>query len=373
MENVVLVDRMEPRVSKLFTPIQIREITIPNRVWMSPMCTYSASTGSGLPTDFHQAHYAARAAGGVGLVMVEATGVSPVAPISPVDLGLWSHDQIEPFSRVTAAIRAGGAVPAVQLAHAGRKASTDAPWNGGGYVGPETNGWETVGPSPLAFPGLPAPRELTVSEIQEVVQQFAGAAVRADQAGFDVVEIHAAHGYLLHNFLSPISNKRTDSYGGSLENRARIVLEVIDAIRAVWPEEKPVFMRISTTDWVEENPQDDRESWTLSQSRQLALWASERGVDLIDASSGGLDIVPIPHDRDYQTAKAADLHASTGVTVAAVGRIDDAQTAHNLVDSGDVNAVFLGRPLLKDPSWANQAALALGAEPRYVRQYDYVL
>ncbi|BAU97396.1 NADH:flavin oxidoreductase [Corynebacterium suranareeae] len=360
-------------MSKLFDPIQIRELTIPNRVWMSPMCTYSAPVGTGMPTDFHQAHYAARAAGGVGLVMVEATGVSPVAPISPVDLGLWADEQVEPFSRITAAIRAGGAVPAVQLAHAGRKASTSAPWEGGDYVAPENNGWETIGPSALAFPGLPAPHELTISEIAEVVQQFADAAVRADKAGFDVVEIHAAHGYLLHNFLSPISNKRTDAYGGPLENRARIVLEVIEAIRQVWPAEKPVFMRISTTDWVEENPHDDRDSWTLEQSKQLALWAAAHGVDLIDASSGGLDVVPIPRERNYQTAKAAELRANTNVLVAAVGRIDDAETAHDLIESDQADAVFLGRPLLKDPSWANHAALSLGATPRYVRQYDYVL
>lgn len=316
---------------------------------------------------------AARAAGGVGLVMVEATGVSPEAPISPQDLGLWNDAQVEPFSAVVAAIRAGGAVPAVQLAHAGRKASTAAPWNGGGYVDENAYGWTPVAPSTEAFPDLPVPHELSVAEIQQVILTFADAAVRADQAGFDVVEIHAAHGYLLHNFLSPITNKRTDDYGGSLENRSRIVLEVIDAIRAVWPEEKPLFMRISTTDWVEENPEDDRESWTLSQSKQLALWASERGVDLIDASSGGLDIVPIPHDKDYQTAKAAELHRSTGVAVAGVGRIDDAETAQSLIASGQADAAFIGRPLLKNPSWANAAAMQLGAEPRYIHQYDYAI
>lgn len=363
-------------MSKLFDQLSIREVTIPNRVWMSPMCTYSANPEpgeAGKPTDFHLAHYSSRAAGGAGLVVLEATAVAHVGAISPWDLGLWSNDHIKPHKRLADAIHANGAIAGVQLAHAGRKASTDLPWQGGGYVSPETLGWQPVGPSPVEFPGMPAPEELSVENIHDVIQQFADAAVRADKAGFDVVEIHAAHGYLLHNFLSPISNKRTDAYGGSLENRARIVLEVIDAIRAVWPESKPVFMRISMTDWVEENPADDRKSWTMDQSAQLVKWASERGVDLIDASTGGVDIVPIPHDKDYQTAKATELRARTAVAIAAVGRIDDVATADTLVSSGDVDAVFLGRPLLKNPSWVNQAAEQLGAQPRFIQQYAYVL
>ena len=217
------------------------------------------------------------------------------------------------------------------------------------------------------------PHELTQEEIAGLVAAFADAARRAEAAGFDVVEIHAAHGYLLHSFLSPITNQRTDEYGGSLENRARFVIEIIDAVRAVWPEGKPVFLRVSTTDWVEENPEDNRGSWTLAQTVQLSKWAAEHGVDLIDASSGGLDIVPIPRDKDYQTRNAAVVRAETGALTAAVGRIDSPQLAEELVASGQADAVFLGRPLLSNPSWANDAALVLGASPRFIKQYAYTL
>lgn len=369
-------------MTNVFDPIRIRDVEIPNRVWMSPMCTYTAAPQPGLagrPNDFHYAHYTARAAGGVGLVLVEATGVVPEGRISPYDLGLWDDDQTEDFARLARGIRENGAVPAIELAHAGRKASVDRPWLGGKFIaagdqaGGENYGWQPVGPSPLAFPGSAVPHELTQEEIAGLVTSFADATRRADEAGFDVVEIHAAHGYLLHSFLSPITNQRTDEYGGSLENRARFVLEIIDAVRAVWPENKPVFMRVSTTDWVEENPEDPRESWTLAQSVQLSKWAAEHGVDLIDASSGGLDIVPIPRDQDYQTSKAAVVRAETGVLTAAVGRIDSPQLAEELVTSGQADAVLLGRPLLRNPSWANDAAVELGASPRFIEQYAYTL
>ncbi|MBD7994593.1 NADH:flavin oxidoreductase/NADH oxidase [Arthrobacter sp. Sa2CUA1] len=369
-------------MTNVFDPIQIRNVEIPNRVWMSPMCTYSAAPQpelAGRPNDFHYAHYTARAAGGVGLVLVEATGVLPEGRISPYDLGLWNGDQADGFARLARGIREHGAVPGIQLAHAGRKASVDRPWLGGkpleenSKAGGENYGWQPVGPSALAFPGSAVPHELTREEIAGLPAAFAEAARRAEAAGFDVVEIHAAHGYLLHSFLSPITNQRTDEYGGPLENRARIVLEIVDAVRAVWPAGKPVFMRVSTTDWVEENPQDNRESWTVTQTVQLATWAVEHGVDLIDASSGGLDIVPIPRDQDYQTAKAAVVRSETGVLTAAVGRIDSPQLAEELVTSGKADAVFLGRPLLRNPSWANEAALELGIKPRYIEQYAYVL
>jgi 2,4-dienoyl-CoA reductase-like NADH-dependent reductase (Old Yellow Enzyme family) len=361
---------------KLFDPIRIRDLEVPNRVWMSPMCTYTAAPQQGLagrPVDFHYSHYTNRAAGGVGLVMVEATGVLPEGRISPYDLGLWEDGQIDDFTRLAAGIRANGAVAGIQLAHAGRKASVDRPWQGGAPLDESQHGWAPVAPSALAFPGYPVPRELTRAQIAATVAAFADAALRADAAGFDVIEIHAAHGYLLHSFLSPISNQRTDEYGGALQNRARIVLEVIDAVRAVWPVDKPVFLRVSTTDWVQENPRDDRDSWTLEQSVQLATWAAEHGVDLIDASSGGLDVVPIPRDRDYQTRKAAVVRSESGVPTAAVGRIEDPAFAEELVVSGGVDAVFVGRALLRNPSWANDAALELGASPRFIEQYAYTL
>ena len=252
-------------MTTLFDPIRIRGLEIPNRVWMSPMCTYTADPQpgeAGMPTDFHYAHYASRAAGGLGLVMVEASGVVPEGRISPYDLGIWDDGQVSDFARIVRGIRDGGAVAGIQLAHAGRKASSPRPWAGAdpagreGSAGAEDLEWLPVSPSAIAFPGSPVPHELTRTEIAETVQAFAEAARRAEAAGFDVVEIHAAHGYLLHSFLSPIANERTDEYGGSLENRARIVLEVIDAVRAAWPADKPVFLRVSTTDWVEENADD---------------------------------------------------------------------------------------------------------------------
>lgn len=363
-------------MAELFEPLELRKLTIPNRVWMSPMCTYAADPApslAGRPTDFHLSHYASRAAGGAGLVMLEATGVRADGRISPFDLGLWSDDQIESFTRLATVITAAGAVPAIQLAHAGRKASIDRPWLGGAPLNEDQLGWTTVGPSLDSFPGYPAPRELTVEEIGELVQSFADSARRALLAGFQVVEIHAAHGYLLHSFLSPASNRRQDQFGGSLENRARIVLEVIDAVRAIWPEDLPLFLRISTTDWISEDDSNDRQGWTVTDSIQLSRWAGERGVDLIDGSSGGLEPAPIPHTRDYQTALAAQVRSESALPVAAVGRIDDPQWAQELVSSGQADAIFLGRALLRDASWPNNAAVALGASPRFIVQYDYAL
>lgn len=369
-------------MTTLFDPIRIRGLEIPNRVWMSPMCTYTADPQpgeAGTPTDFHYAHYASRAAGGLGLVMVEATGVVPEGRISPYDLGIWEDGQVSDFARIVRGIRDGGAVAGIQLAHAGRKASSPRPWAGAdpagreGSAGAEDLEWLPVSPSAIAFPGSPVPHELTRTEIAETVQAFAEAARRAEAAGFDVVEIHAAHGYLLHSFLSPIANERTDEYGGSLENRARIVLEVIDAVRAAWPADKPVFLRVSTTDWVEENADDPRQAWTLPQTVQLARWAAEGGVDLIDCSSGGIDVVPIPHDEEYQTRNAAAVRAESRTLTAAVGRISSPEQANALIAHEKADAVFLGRPLLRNPSWANDAALALGVSPRFLEQYAYTL
>lgn len=363
-------------MTNVFQPLTLRSLTIPNRMWMSPMCTYSAAESGdnvGEPTDFHIAHYSARAAGGAGLVMVEATGVSTEGRISPFDLGLWENSQVEAFKRLADIIRAGGSVPALQLAHAGRKASVNKPWLGGTPVADHEGGWQTVGPSDVEFPGYPAPNSLTREKIAEVVASFARSARLAREAGFDVVEVHAAHGYLLHSFLSPVSNTRDDHYGGSLENRARLVLEVIDAVRKEWPQDNPVFLRVSTTDWITESAQDDREAWTLEDTIQLAQWARERGIDLLDASSGGLVPVDIPETRDYQVTKAAAVRREVGLPVAAVGRISDPGWADELVRDSVVDAVFIGRALLKDASWANNAAEKLGQKPRFVAQYDYAL
>jgi 2,4-dienoyl-CoA reductase-like NADH-dependent reductase (Old Yellow Enzyme family) len=353
-------------VAVLFEPIELRGLRIPNRVWMSPMCTYSADPErAGVPTDFHLGHYAARAAGGAGLVMTEATAVRADGRITPWCLGLWSDEHIPAFRRVAEAITAGGAVPAIQLAHAGRKAATERPWRGGGPV-TESLAWPSVGPGTNAFPGYREPSALGREEIAELVASFADAARRALAAGFRVAEIHGAHGYLINSFLSPVSNLRDDDYGGGLENRARLVLEVIDAVRSVWPESLPVFLRISTTDWLDHG-------WTLDDSVRLAGLAHDHGVDLIDASSGGVEPARVPADRDYQTALAARLRAESKVAVGAVGRITEPEWAEELLATGQADATFIGRALLRDPSWANHAATTLGATPRFLEQYGYAL
>src|SRR5947209_9835848 len=259
-------------MSQLFTPFRLREVTFRNRVFVSPMCQYSSEDG--MPTDWHLVHLGSRAVGGAGLVMVEATAVSAEGRISPDDSGIWSDAHAEAFERITQFIRSQGAVPAIQLAHAGRKASTDAPWRGGGPLGPDQPGWQPVAPSPIAFaPKYPVPRELTPDEIEQVVGQFIAAAKRSLRAGFQAVEIHAAHGYLLHEFLSPLSNQRTDEYGGSLENRMRLVLEVARRVRRLLPTDVPLFVRISATDWVEGG-------WDVEQSVVLGRRLKEEGVDL---------------------------------------------------------------------------------------------
>jgi 2,4-dienoyl-CoA reductase-like NADH-dependent reductase (Old Yellow Enzyme family) len=271
------------------------------------------------------------------------------------------------------AIADAGAVPGIQLAHAGRKASTERPWLGGAPVAEADGGWPVSGPSAIAFPGYPEPAAMSVEDIAAVVAAWAQAARRALEAGYEVIEIHGAHGYLLHSFLSPLSNSRTDNYGGSLENRARIVLEVLDAVRGVWPEDKPVFLRISSTDWVAEDAEDGREAWTLEDSIVLSRWAGEHGADLIDASSGALVPARIPHREDYQTRNAAMLKAAGTTLVAAVGRIGEPGVAQALLANGSADAVFIGRALLRDASWANNAAALLGARGRFIQQYDYAV
>ncbi|MGC0209260.1 NADH:flavin oxidoreductase/NADH oxidase [Streptomyces levis] len=355
-------------MTALFEPYTLRDVTIPNRVWMPPMCQYSAAPegpAAGAPTDWHFAHYAARATGGTGLIVVEATAVSPEGRISPYDLGIWNDTQVEAFRRITSFLREQGTVPAVQLAHAGRKASTDRPWKGGGPVGPDAHGWDSVAPSPIAFDDKhPAPAELSVKAIKDVVEQFAAAARRALAAGFEIAEIHGAHGYLINEFLSPHSNHRTDAYGGSYENRTRFALEVVDAVREVWPDDKPLFFRISATDWLDEG------GWTPDDTVRFAGELRAHGVDLLDVSTGGnASGVRIPTGPGYQVPFAARVKNETDLAVAAVGLITDAEQAEKILANGEADAVLLGRELLRNPSWARHAARELGGEVHVPDQY----
>ncbi|MET9420481.1 NADH:flavin oxidoreductase/NADH oxidase [Streptomyces sp. NPDC006540] len=355
-------------MSALFEPFTLRSLTIPNRAWMAPMCQYSAEIfgpNAGVAGDWHFAHYAARAAGGTGLILVEATAVSPEGRISPADLGIWNDTQVAAFRRITAFLESQGTVPGIQIAHAGRKASTDRPWNGGSPVGPEQHGWQPLAPSAIPFAeGHPVPEELTGAQIAEIVEQFADAARRALAAGFKVAEIHGAHGYLIGEFLSPHSNHRTDEYGGSFDNRVRFALEVVDAVRAVWPEELPLFFRISATDWLEEG------GWTPDDTVRFASLLKEHGVDLLDVSSGGNAAgVRIPTGPGYQVPFAARVKAETDLPVAAVGLITDAEQAEKILANGEADAVLLGRELLRNPSWARHAARELGGEVHVPRQY----
>ncbi|MDL5199993.1 NADH:flavin oxidoreductase/NADH oxidase [Streptomyces sp. ALI-76-A] len=355
-------------MSTLFQPLSLRDVTVPNRVWMPPMCQYSAAPegpDTGAPNDWHFAHYAARAAGGTGLIIVEATGVSPEGRISPYDLGIWNDTQVEAFRRITRFLVSQGTVPGIQLAHAGRKASTDRPWTGGAPVGPEAYGWQPVAPSALAYDERhPVPTELTISQIGEVVGQFADAARRALAAGFEVAEIHGAHGYLINEFLSPHSNHRTDAYGGSYENRTRFALEVVDAVREVWPDDKPLFFRISATDWLEDG------GWTADDTVRFARDLQAHGIDLLDVSTGGnASGVHIPTGPGYQVPFAARVKAETTLPVAAVGLITDTGQAGKILSNAEADAVLLGRELLRNPSWARQAARELGADVHVPDQY----
>ncbi|MFF8395715.1 NADH:flavin oxidoreductase/NADH oxidase [Streptomyces sp. NPDC016172] len=355
-------------MTALFEPFTLRELTIPNRVWMPPMCQYSAAPEgpeTGVPTDWHFAHYAARATGGTGLIIVEATAVSPQGRISPYDLGIWNDTQVEAFRRITGFLSAQGTVPAIQLAHAGRKASTDRPWKGGAPVGPDAHGWDPVAPSPLAFDDRhPAPAELTVDQIEDIVGQFAAAARRALAAGFEVAEIHGAHGYLINEFLSPHSNHRADAYGGSYENRTRFALEVVDAVREVWPDDKPLFFRLSATEWLEDG------GWTADDTIRFAADLRAHGIDLLDVSTGGnASGVRIPTGPGYQVPFAARVKNETALPVAAVGLITDVEQAEKILANGEADAVLLGRELLRNPSWARHAARELGGEVRVPDQY----
>ncbi|HET7322101.1 MAG TPA: NADH:flavin oxidoreductase/NADH oxidase [Longimicrobiaceae bacterium] len=348
-------------MTHLFEPLRLRKLEIRNRVFVSPMCQYSAEDG--MPNDWHLVHLGSRAVGGAGLVIAEATAVSPEGRISPEDTGIWNDAQADFWGRIARFVRSQGAAAGVQLAHAGRKASTYAPWRGHGTVPEESGGWPTVGPSALAFGSYAEPRAMDEGDIDRVVEDFAAAARRARDASFEAVEIHMAHGYLLHQFLSPLSNRREDEYGGSLEHRARLPLRVARAVRAEWPDSLPVLVRISATDWVEGG-------WDVEQSVKLAKWLREAGVDLIDCSSGGL--VPgakIPVEPGYQAPFARAVREGAQVATGAVGLITEPQQAEEIVTSGGADAVLLARALLRDPYWPIRAARALGAEPDWPAQY----
>ena len=348
-------------MSSLFSTFSLRGLEFRNRVFVSPMCQYSSRDG--LPNDWHMVHLGSRAVGGAGLVCVEATAVSPEGRISPGDTGLWSEEHARAFEPIASFIKSQGARAAIQLAHAGRKASTDVPWRGGKPLSEEQGGWQTLAPSAVPFGDGPAPKEMTREEIETLVLQFADAARHALAAGFEVVELHMAHGYLLHEFLSPLSNRRGDEFGGSLENRARLPLQVAEAVRAVWPDGLPLFARISATDWAEGG-------WDVEQSVQLSRWLQRRGVDLIDCSSGGL--VPgarIPVAPGYQVEFAERIRREAGVATGAVGLITEPEQAEEIVASGRADAVFLARAVLRDPYWPLHAAKRLGAAAPWPVQY----
>lgn len=347
----------------LFEPIQVRSITFRNRIVVSPMCQYSAEEG--FANDWHLVHLGSRAVGGAGLVIAEATAVSPEGRISPGDLGIWLDDHIPALSRIAAFIHEQGSVAGIQIAHAGRKASHDAPWNGGRYLSDQEGGWKTVGPSALPFAaGDSLPHALSPEGLENVIIDFHAAAKRALEAGFKVLEIHAAHGYLLHEFLSPLSNFRTDEYGGSFENRIRLLLEVTEAVRRVWPEELPLFVRISASDWVEGG-------WTPEDSAQLAMVLKEKGVDVIDCSSGGnVPNAEIPAGPNYQVPFAEKVRREAGILTGAVGIITDAQQAEEILQKGQADFVLLAREMLRDPYFPMHAAQQLGVDIKWPLQYE---
>ncbi|CAD6000786.1 NADH:flavin oxidoreductase/NADH oxidase [Agreia sp. COWG] len=346
--------------TSLFSPMTIRDVEIRNRIWVAPMCQYSADDEDGMSTDWHLVHLGAFAQGGAGLIVTEATAVSPEGRISPQDLGIWNDEQAAGFSRITSFLRGLGATSGIQLAHAGRKASTFRPWaSEKGSVAPDAGGWPTVAPSAIAFPGYATPAQLEPDEIEAIVGDFAAAARRAVDAGFDVLEIHAAHGYLVHQFLSPLSNTRTDSYGGSLQNRARLLLDIVRAVRATVADGVPLLVRFSATDWADGG-------WDEAQTAVVAGWAREAGADVFDISSGGnVTGVSIPVGAGYQVPLAEFVRSEAEVPVIAVGLITSPQQAAEVIDSGRADAVMLGREMLRHPHFVLRAAHELGVELDY--------
>jgi 2,4-dienoyl-CoA reductase-like NADH-dependent reductase (Old Yellow Enzyme family) len=350
-------------MAKLFTPVQFRSITLRNRITVSPMCQYSAEDG--VANDWHLVHLGSRAVGGAGLVIVEATGVSPEARITPNDLGIWNEAQQHALSRITSFVKQQGAAIGIQLAHAGRKASCAQPWKGGKQLSMDEGGWETAAPSAIPFYASDrAPQALDMQGIQKVITDFREAAKRALAAGFDLVEIHAAHGYLLHEFLSPFSNQRTDAYGGSFENRIRLLLEIVKEVRAIWPDHLPLFVRISASDWTEGG-------WDIEQSVELAKQLKKLGVDLVDCSSGGnLSSVKIPLVPGYQVPFAERIRKEADMATGAVGLITTAEQAEHILQEEKADIVLFARELLRDPYFPLHAATELGYDLAWPEQYQ---
>lgn len=349
-------------MSKLFSPIFVKSVELKNRIAVSPMCQYSATDG--IATDWHLVHYGSRAVGGVSLVIQEATAVSPEGRITPSDLGLYNDHQIEKLKQITSFISQQGAVPGIQLAHAGRKASCTEPWKGGKQLEKNNGGWQTVAPSAIAFNSDDAlPEVLTTDSILKVVSDFQSAAIRALVAGYRLIEIHAAHGYLMHQFLSPLSNQRTDLYGGSFENRIRLLREVVAAVKKVIPESCPLFVRISATDWVEGG-------WNIDEAVQLVSVLKTEGVDLIDCSSGGMvPYAKIPLAPGYQVAFSEKIRKETGMMTGAVGLITDSKQAEQILQNDQADLIIMGRELLRQPYFALQAANELQDEYPWPLQY----
>ncbi|MDO1446705.1 NADPH dehydrogenase NamA [Rhodocytophaga aerolata] len=347
----------------LFSPLTIRSIQLKNRIVVSPMCQYSSQDG--FSTDWHLVHLGSRAVGGAGLIIFEATGVSSEGRISPDDLGIWKDEHIEGLKRITSFIASQGSIAGIQLAHAGRKASTYSPWKGHTGISLEQGGWQTVAPSAIPFSeNYPQPIALTDEGIQKVITDFKAAAVRALEAGFQVVEIHAAHGYLLHEFYSPLSNQRTDAYGGSFENRIRLLLEVIVGVQEVWPETYPLFVRISATDWTEGG-------WTSDDSVALAAILKTKGVDLIDCSTGGnVPRAKIPVGPGYQVEFAEQIKRETGILTGAVGMITTPEQAQGIIETEQADVVLLAREFLRDAYFPLTAAQELGYDVPWPIQYQ---
>jgi 2,4-dienoyl-CoA reductase-like NADH-dependent reductase (Old Yellow Enzyme family) len=347
--------------SALFSPLVLRSVEFHNRIFVSPMCMYSSENG--MPNDWHFVHLGSRAVGGASMVCVEASGVTPEGRITPWDAGIWSEAHARAWAPIARFLRDHGAVPAIQIAHAGRKASCNKPWLGGKALAPNEGGWQTLGPSNIAFGHYPPPRAMSRDDIKRTVDDFARAAQLSLDAGFDVVEIHGAHGYLIHEFVSPLSNKRTDEYGGSFENRIRLPLEVTRAVRDVWPADKPVMYRLSATDWAEGG-------WDLAQTIELARQLRKLGVDMIDCSSGGnIHDATVPLGPGYQVPFAAAIRKEAGIPTLAVGLIVDAVQAEQIVALGQADAVCLARAMLRDPYWPRHAASQLRVEMPWPDQY----
>ncbi len=348
----------------LFDPMTIRGVTVRNRVWLPPMCQYAVTARDGVPSDWHLVHYGARAAQGFGLLIVEATAVSPEGRITVQDLGLWEDAQVPGWQPMVDFAHQCGATVAVQLAHAGRKGSVwpDQPGLPEGVQSVDQGGYIPVGPTTQAFPGLATPAALTTAQVAAVPAAFAGAARRADAIGIDVIEIHAAHGYLLHQFASPLTNTRDDAYGGDFDARTRLTREVVAAVRQVWPDSKPLFIRVSATDWVDDG-------WSVEDTIRLAQVCRDLGVDLVDVSTGGNLATPIPVGPGYQVGFAQRVRQEAGLPTAAVGLITDPYQAEQILRSGQADAVLIGREALRNPGWPEQAAAVLGVDTPMAPSY----